>query len=74
MVKVISLSNEAYSRLKNIKNDKSFSEIIIEITNERGNSKDSINNFFGGLNNLDWKEKEKGINKFRKSFSKRLKK
>ena len=38
MTKVISLSDKAYNILKKIKADKSFSEIIIEITKEKFNA------------------------------------
>jgi len=38
MVKVISLSNEAYERLKILKgNDKSFSDIVIKMTTDNKN-------------------------------------
>ena len=47
MVKVISLSNEAYRRLKELKRDGSFSEIVIELVEEKRNKKKSIMDFFG---------------------------
>lgn len=34
MTKVISLSDEAYGNLKKLKNGKSFSEVILELTKE----------------------------------------
>jgi predicted CopG family antitoxin len=35
MVKVISLSNEAYNKLRLLKRDKSFSEIVIELVDKK---------------------------------------
>lgn len=35
MVKVISLSNEAYGKLKMIKGNKSFSEVVVELVDEK---------------------------------------
>ena len=35
MTKVISISDEAYGRLKRLKNEKSFSEIIVELSNKK---------------------------------------
>ncbi|MEK6881413.1 MAG: antitoxin VapB family protein [Nanoarchaeota archaeon] len=34
MVKVISLSNEAYGKLKRIKGDRSFSEVVVNLIND----------------------------------------
>ena len=46
MVKVISLSNEAYERLKVLKGkDKSFSDVVIEVTVNR--KKKNLMDFFG---------------------------
>lgn len=45
MVKVISLSNEAYERLKARKGERSFSELVIEITSEK--PKKNLMDFFG---------------------------
>jgi len=45
MVKVISLSNEAYEKLKMLKNGKSFSEVVIELTERK--SKGNLMDFFG---------------------------
>ncbi|MEK6844581.1 MAG: antitoxin VapB family protein [Nanoarchaeota archaeon] len=48
MVKVISLSNEAYIRLKTMKGNKSFSDIVVELVEEkRGKRKKSIMEFVG---------------------------
>ena len=49
MVKVISLSEEAYARLKGNKGSKSFSEVVIEFVPEK--KKKSVMDFFG-----IWKE------------------
>ncbi|WMT50575.1 MAG: antitoxin VapB family protein [Ferroplasma sp.] len=58
MVKMVSLSNRAYSELKNIKNkDESFSDVILRLL--ENNNKD-IKRFAGILKNekkeLDWME------------------
>lgn len=49
MVKVISLSNEAYERLKALKRDGSFSDVVIELIDKK--KKRNIMDFFG-----IWKE------------------
>jgi predicted CopG family antitoxin len=71
MTKVISLSDEAYGRLKKIKQNKSFSEIILEITTEKTNDKfaSSI-----GTWNEDFAEdlKKKTYNERKKLKSKRF--
>jgi len=48
MVKVISLSEEAYGKLKAYKYDKSFSEAILELLEGKGKKKD-IMQFAGAL-------------------------
>lgn len=59
MVKVISLSNEAYERLKAIKRNRSFSEVVIEIVPKKRN----IMEFFGAFkdNANYWKKFEKKV-------------
>lgn len=54
MVKVISLSDEAYGKLSMIKNDKSFSEVVINLISER--KKRSWRDFIGILS------EEEGVN------------
>lgn len=68
MVKVISLSEEAYARLKGNKGDKSFSEVVIEFVPER--RKRNIMEFAGIFkeNAEEWKEIEKKIYEDRKKF------
>lgn len=61
MVKVISLSNEAYGKLKAIKGDRSFSEVVVEITDVR--RKKSMMDFFG-----IWKEDAEYWNNFEKNI------
>ena len=49
MVKVISISDDVYARLKNIKGEKSFSEVLIDLLNsEKGNPK-LLEKYFGIL-------------------------
>jgi predicted CopG family antitoxin len=68
MVKVISLSNEAYEKLKELKKNMSFSEVVIEIVRDR--KKKSIMEFAGALSNNanEWNEIKEGIYKDRKKF------
>ena len=68
MVKVISLSNEAYGKLKELKRNMSFSEVVIEIVKDR--KKKSIMEFAGALsdNADEWDEIKKRIYKDREKF------
>lgn len=70
MVKVISLSEEAYGKLKSIKGDKSFSEVIVEVVdkNKKGTGKDLMKFFGIWKDDSDyWKEFNKEIRKSRNS-------
>ena len=71
----ISIKEEAYSFLKNLKTkDKSFSDVILELKEnkyEKGSAK-SLLRFAGALKNPDWEEKEKRMKEFRDSFNKRI--
>lgn len=53
MVKVISLSDEAYAKLRSFKRNKSFSQVIIELA---GNEQRSILDFAGVFsgNKKEW--------------------
>lgn len=68
MVKVISLSEEAYARLKGVKGSKSFSEVVVEFVPEK--RKRDIMEFFGiWKDNADeWRAIEKKIYEDRKKF------
>ena len=68
MVKVISLSNEAYSKLKMLKGDRSFSEIVIEITSSK--KKANLMDFFGTWkdNADEWEKIKNRIYEDRKKF------
>ena len=70
MVKVISLSDEAYGKLKAIKRDGSFSEIVIEIVDRKKKDKRDLMSFFGVFKDQadEWKEIEKRIYEDRKKF------
>ena len=61
MVKVISLSEDAYSKLKAIKGGRSFSEVVIEFTS--GKKKRSILEFAGiwADDSEYWKNFEKEV-------------
>ena len=67
MVKVISLSNEAYERLKVLKRKKSFSELVMELTN---NKKKDIMELAGAFKDSadEWEEIKKKIYEDRKKF------
>lgn len=71
MVKVISLSDEAYGRLKALKGERSFSEIVIEFT--AGKKKRNILDFFGAFadNKNKWAEISKKIYEDRKKIKTR---
>lgn len=60
MVKIISLSEEAYKRLKAIKKDKSFSEIVIEIVPEKRKNIMDLAGIFEN-NSKEWEHIEKQI-------------
>lgn len=72
----ISLKKEAYEFLKALKRkDKSFSDIILEFRENKSN-KEKILELFReerDLSGIDWKGKERRMNKFRDSFNKRIK-
>jgi predicted CopG family antitoxin len=59
MVKVISLSEEAYNKLKAIKFERSFSEVVVDLV-ERKKKKD-LSKFFG-----IWAGREEEIKKMKK--------
>jgi len=69
MVKVISLSEEAYKTLKTIKGNNSFSELVIELVNEKPKNK-SLIDFFGVFkeNADEWEKIKKNIYEDRKKF------
>jgi len=69
MVKVISLSEEAYKRLKARKGDNSFSEVVINLTTER--RKQHITEFAGVFseNAKKWDKIKKQIYKDREKSS-----
>ena len=70
MVKVISLSDEAYKKLKALKGDGSFSEIVVNIVEEREAKKKNIMDFAGAFkDNADyWEKMKKQIYEDRKKF------
>jgi predicted CopG family antitoxin len=70
MGKVITLSDEAYEALKKIKSNKSFSEIVIEITKEK--NKDELMSLAGSITNEDAEKIKKAIYEGRKIKSRRF--
>ena len=71
MTKVMSISDEAYERLKKIKNERSFSEVIIQLTIEK--NKDKLMSFAGSLTEKEADIIKKEIYEDRKIPSKRFK-
>lgn len=64
----ISIKKEAYEFLKNLKTqDRSFSDVILGFK-----KKPSVMKFFGVLKDTGWDKKDKNMEHFRSSFSKRL--
>ena len=61
MVKVISLSDNAYNKLKLLKRNRSFSEIVVELV--ECNKKRSIMDFAGAFSNNseEWEKIEQKI-------------
>ncbi len=70
MTKVISISDDAYNDLKKIKEQKSFSEIIVEITRER--NRDNILKYAGILDKKTAEKMKKEIYGERKIPSRRF--
>ena len=65
MVKVISLSNEAYAKLKGKKTgNKSFSDVVIELIDKK--KEGSIMDFFGVL-----KDDKEALSSFEKAYRER---
>ncbi len=67
MVKVISLSNEAYERLKALKRERSFSDTVIDLVEEKKKKKD-IMDFAGAFsdNAEEWEKIKRKIYEDRK--------
>ena len=69
MVKVISLSNDAYEKLKSIKNEKSFSEVVVELIECKKKNKKNIMKFAGIFkNDKEWEKIMKDTENDRKNF------
>jgi len=72
MVKVISLSNEAYAKLSAIKNGKSFSEVVVELVDCKKKNKKDFMKFAGIYKNDDeWYKNMKEIIRNRKNIKMR---
>lgn len=69
----ISIRKDAYDFLKSLKSeDKSFSDVIIELKNANRNKNNNIMKFFGILKEVDWETRKKSMKELRNSFEKRL--
>ena len=69
MVKVISLSEDAYMKLKSIKNGRSFSETIVGLIEKPISDKKNIMDFFG-----IWADDREELEKFEKRVEENRKK
>jgi predicted CopG family antitoxin len=71
MVKVISLSDEAYNRLRALKKGRSFSEVVVELVESR--KKGNLMKFFGAFADSadEWEEIKKKIYENRKKLKTR---
>ena len=63
MVKVISLSNEAYTRLKAMKGVMSFSELVLELAERNNKNRKSLIDFYGV-----WKDDSEYWENFKKEI------
>ena len=69
MVKVISLSNDAYEKLKSIKNEKSFSEVVVELIECKKKNKKNIMKFAGIFkDDKEWEKIMEDTENDRKNF------
>ncbi|MFA5855829.1 MAG: antitoxin VapB family protein [Candidatus Pacearchaeota archaeon] len=69
MVKVISLSNDAYEKLKAIKNGKSFSEVVVELVESKNKNKKDRKKFAGIFKDDDeWEKIMEDIDMDRNNF------
>ena len=68
MVKVISLSNDAYEKLKTLKGERSFSDLVIELAQDK--KKKNIMDLAGAFKDSadEWDEIKKKIYEDRKKF------
>ncbi len=71
MTKVVSLSDEAYEELSKLKANRSFSEIVVELTREKQTS--NLMKFAGILTKEEGKKIKKIIYEERKMPSRRFK-
>lgn len=73
MVKVISLSNEVYEKLRYLKYGKSFSEAIKELIENKKKGKNSVMDFVGIWKNDEyWENFKKDVGKTRKKAKLRV--
>jgi predicted CopG family antitoxin len=63
--KTITIKKEAYERLKALKDGKSFSDVIIDLTE---NEKVDLTEAFGAWSEKEAEEAEEKIEKFREEF------
>lgn len=65
--KTITIKDEAYERLKKLKDGRSFSDVIIDITEDR---EVDLMESFGSLSDKEAEEAREKIEKFRETFEK----
>lgn len=70
MAKIISVSEEVYDELSTIKGEKSFTELLKSLIEEKKRKGDikSFEKFFGVLTNKEAEELRKSSAEFRKNF------
>ena len=70
MTKVISISDDAYEKLKRLKNERSFSEIIVELSSKKNET--DLMNFAGSISEKEADNIKKEIYAERKLPSRRF--
>ena len=70
MTKVISISDDAYEKLKRLKNERSFSEIIVELSSKKNET--DLMNFAGSISEKEADNIKKEIYTERKMPSRRF--
>ena len=74
MVRIISISDEVYDELKEIKEGRSFTKVIgallVSSKNRKGNGTKNLEKFFGTIDNKTAKAWMKEIDEGRRSFGK----
>jgi predicted CopG family antitoxin len=65
--KTITIKEEAYNRLKSLKKDKSFSDVILDLAEDR---EVDLMESFGTISDPEAEKAREKVNKFRKRYNK----